>query len=277
MANIKVFVVQWCRHRQHPVDDNNSTFLQTAKLKISTKFFAMYIFRHFQPTTSNNENQTYLIAIVFRIFRLLPSWASVSPNWNKSKMQNSRQLEKNEDKSKVNCLQLSDQWGKTSQIFLGERTHLEHRARGYKTFFMLNSAENEICSAYKKLNANNLYFFPAKQMKFFLLINIKMPTIVGILIFISRKNFMLNWVECEKCFITSGPGHRFFQRKPTSVTSCLLSYKQRPIGEGNWSKRKETVSHKQILSFQGRPLLTREAKTPGQSCLPVQVYPFPFR
>ena len=30
------------------------------------------------------------------------------------------------------------------------------------------------------------------SMKFFLLINIKMPTIVGILIFISRKNFMLN-------------------------------------------------------------------------------------
>ena len=35
-------------------------------------------------------------------------------------------------------------------------------------------------------------------MKFFLLINIKMPTIVGILIFISRKNFMLNWIEYEK-------------------------------------------------------------------------------
>ena len=33
-----------------------------------------------------------------------------------------------------------------------------------------------------------------------------MPTIVGILIFISRKNFMLNWVECEKSFITSSPG-----------------------------------------------------------------------
>ena len=32
-----------------------------------------------------------------------------------------------------------------------------------------------------------------------------MPTIVGILIVISRKNFMLNWVEHEKSFITSGP------------------------------------------------------------------------
>ena len=32
-------------------------------------------------------------------------------------------------------------------------------ARGYKTFFMLNSAENEICSSYKKLNTTNLNFF----------------------------------------------------------------------------------------------------------------------
>ena len=30
------------------------------------------------------------------------------------------------------------------------------------------------------------------SMKFFVLINIKMPTIVGILIFISRKKFMLS-------------------------------------------------------------------------------------
>ena len=36
-------------------------------------------------------------------------------------------------------------------------------ALGYKTFFMLNSAENEICSAYKQLNTNNLNFFLAKQ------------------------------------------------------------------------------------------------------------------
>ena len=41
---------------------------------------------------------------------------------------------------------------------------------------------------------------------FILLINAKMPTIVGILIFISRINFMLSWVEHEKSFITSRPG-----------------------------------------------------------------------
>ena len=33
----------------------------------------------------------------------------------------------------------------------------------------------------------------------------KMPTIVGIFIFISREIFMLSWIEHEKSFITSGP------------------------------------------------------------------------
>ena len=42
-------------------------------------------------------------------------------------------------------------------------------------------------------------------MLFFLLINVKMPIIVGISTFMSRKNFMLSWVEHEKYFITSGP------------------------------------------------------------------------
>ena len=40
---------------------------------------------------------------------------------------------------------------------------------------------------------------------FILLINAKMPTIVGILTFMSRINFMLSLVEYEKGFITSGP------------------------------------------------------------------------
>ena len=37
------------------------------------------------------------------------------------------------------------------------------------------------------------------------LINVKMPTIVGILTFMSRINFVLSWVEHEKSFITSRP------------------------------------------------------------------------
>ena len=40
--------------------------------------------------------------------------------------------------------------------------------------------------------------------QFFLLINVKMPTIVGILTFMSKKNFMLSRVEHENLFTTSG-------------------------------------------------------------------------
>ena len=51
-------------------------------------------------------------------------------------------------------------------------------------------------------------------MLFFLFINVKMSTIVGILIFMSRKNFMLSWVEHEKSFITSGPGYTIVHKYP---------------------------------------------------------------
>ena len=36
------------------------------------------------------------------------------------------------------------------------------------------------------------------SMKFSLLINMKMPTVVGIFILISRKNFMLSYVKQER-------------------------------------------------------------------------------
>ena len=39
---------------------------------------------------------------------------------------------------------------------------------------------------------------------FIMLINVKMPTIVGILTFMSRINFVLSWVKHGKSFITSG-------------------------------------------------------------------------
>ena len=42
------------------------------------------------------------------------------------------------------------------------------------------------------------------RVLFLLLINVKMPTIVGILTFMSRKIFMLSSVE-HVFFITSGP------------------------------------------------------------------------
>ena len=50
------------------------------------------------------------------------------------------------------------------------------RSRGFKTFSMLNSDEHV----------------------FFLLINIKMPTIVGILTFMSKKNSILGLSGPEK-------------------------------------------------------------------------------
>ena len=46
-------------------------------------------------------------------------------------------------------------------------------------------------------------------MLFFMLMNVKMPTIVGILTFMSRKNFVLSLVEHEKSFINSGPDKRY--------------------------------------------------------------------
>ena len=54
-------------------------------------------------------------------------------------------------------------------------THIisKARARGYKTFFMLNSIEHEICPAH----------------------NVKMPTIVGILTCMSGKNNILGLNE----------------------------------------------------------------------------------
>ena len=54
--------------------------------------------------------------------------------------------------------------------------------------------------------SRNLVFLGSDKprMLFFLLINVKMPTIVGILTFVSRKNSMLSWVEHEKSFIASG-------------------------------------------------------------------------
>ena len=73
---------------------------------------------------------------------------------------------------------------------------------------MLNSVEHEILNAHKYKNIKKFSFFGSDKprMLFFSLINVKMPTIVGILTFMSRKIFMLSSVEHEKSFITSGPG-----------------------------------------------------------------------
>ena len=61
-------------------------------------------------------------------------------------------------------------------------------------FFMLNSTEFEI-STHKKLKYRKLKKFLALSLSdvvFIMLINVKMPTIVGILTFMSRINFVLS-------------------------------------------------------------------------------------
>ena len=59
---------------------------------------------------------------------------------------------------------------------------------------MLNSAAHEILNAHKYKKYQEIQHFSGPglpRMLFSLLINVKMPTIVGILTFMSRKNFML--------------------------------------------------------------------------------------
>ena len=57
---------------------------------------------------------------------------------------------------------------------------------------MLNSAEHEILNFHKNRNNKKFSFFSGSDkpiMLVFLLINVKMPTVVGILTFLSRKKF----------------------------------------------------------------------------------------
>ena len=49
-------------------------------------------------------------------------------------------------------------------------------------------------------------YFKSLDVVFIMLINVKMPTFVGILTFMSRINLVLSRVEHRKSFITSEPG-----------------------------------------------------------------------
>ena len=80
------------------------------------------------------------------------------------------------------------------------------------------------------------FAFKLSDVVFIMLINDKLPTIVGILTFMGMINFMLSWVEHEKIFITSGPEYlttsaiyRGQINSPThhvSRWSCLLQNHQ---------------------------------------------------
>ena len=76
------------------------------------------------------------------------------------------------------------------------------RLRGYKAFFKLNLVELEILNAHKYKKYQEIQHLSGSEkprMLFFLLINVKMPTIVGILTFMSRKNcWHFNIYEQEK-------------------------------------------------------------------------------
>ena len=97
---------------------------------------------------------------------------------------------------------LSVHWFKTRRVLKGfimnrHGGHVSYvtRPRGYKTFFMLNSIEHEILNAHKYKNIQKFGIFQAQislQCYFFPLINVKMPTIVGILTFMSWKKSMLS-------------------------------------------------------------------------------------
>ena len=55
------------------------------------------------------------------------------------------------------------------------------RPKGYKTYFMHNSIEHEISTAhYNKMKIKNVFAFKLSDVVFIMLINVKMPTIVGI-------------------------------------------------------------------------------------------------
>ena len=59
------------------------------------------------------------------------------------------------------------------------------------------------------------------RMLFFLLINVKMPTIVGILTFMCRKNFMLSELSMKFFFIISGPD-KMSHYEPLHLDLCFL-------------------------------------------------------
>ena len=55
-----------------------------------------------------------------------------------------------------------------------------------------------------------------------MLINVKMPTTVGIVTFMSRINFVLSCVKYENSFITSGPDRKKMELKVPIHTFEIL-------------------------------------------------------
>ena len=74
-----------------------------------------------------------------------------------------------------------------------DKQQILSRAQGNKTFFMLNSTENEICSAHKKINTNDLNFYLQNTAEHEIFPTNKYSNAnCWYSNIFSRKNFMLN-------------------------------------------------------------------------------------
>ena len=110
----------------------------------------------------------------------------------------------------------------------------ELRLRGYmyKTFFMLNSAEHQMCPANESQISNKCKFLVVKHSwdgKSLLLI-IKMLTTVDIYIYISReKKNRFRWVEDDFCFNIYNLGASCPERPINLVTLTLYCIKSRAL------------------------------------------------
>ena len=92
---------------------------------------------------------------------------------------------------------------------------------------MLNSTEHKSQLLIKKLIYRQMKKFLASGLSdvvFIMLINVKMlPTIVGILTFMIRINFVLSWVEHGNSFITLGLGETRGGQRNALMTNKTLS------------------------------------------------------
>ena len=86
--------------------------------------------------------------------------------------------------------------------------HEENQAPRLKSFF---SCSTQLSTKFQLFVSTKIQrkIFLAPSLSdviFIMLINVKIPTVVGLSTFLSRINFVLSWVEHWKSFITSRPG-----------------------------------------------------------------------
>ena len=93
-------------------------------------------------------------------------------------------------------VRLIDRPHMTLDVYLGRKTTIQQQ----------QLAMNLLCQQQKHSESRSVMavnrhrgYKTSLSMKFFLLINVKMPTIVGILTFMNRKNSILGLTEPEKC------------------------------------------------------------------------------